>query len=397
MDRFVIKSIALANIGPFDQLELAFRPDPGITLICGDNGIGKTTILESIAGPFVGGMPLRLRKKAGSDSGLLSLSAQAGTVLLNAADRINAFEPDATVWLHSLSAYGRNVINVRASRDFTYQRRDTITRDPKIDENAVSQRVGSGLDANEIKQWFSNRYLLRPHSTDGGWTDVMVRNLESSIRFFSVLDSSVSLKGVNVRTFDIDVNTPSGVVPFEYLSSGFRSAYVLLLGIMKEIEYRGLDVASDDYAGVILIDELDLHLHPTWQRRIAQVMTQAFPNAQILATTHSPHIIQAADATEVVALGRTEDGLVFERTLPSATYGYSGWTLDEVLEDVMGVPDTKSPEYRAAVAIFDRAVADENATETAKALATLRDMLHPGNPYRKLLELQAAPVLGNHE
>lgn len=398
MDRFRVERIALKNVGPFTELDLSFRLDPGITLVCGDNGIGKSTILEAIATGFAppGGVQL-LRKKAGSEAGEFQMIVQAGNARFQTDASITVFEPGQTAWLSMFYKYARNVINVRTSRDFTYQRRDTIQRDPVVDDNAAAVRVVSGINSNEIKQWFSSRYLLKAHATEGGWSDAMRRNLEASITFFSILDPSVALHKVDVRSFDVEVKTPSGIVPFEFLSSGFRSAYVLLLGIVKEIEYRGLDVSSDDFSGVILIDELELHLHPTWQRRIAQVMTEAFPKAQIIAATHSPHIIQAADAAEVIALGRTEDGRVFQREVPSTIYGYSGWTLDEVLEDVMGVPDTKSPEYRSAVAQFDRAIAEENADETASALKTLRDMLHPSNPFRKLLELQAAPVLGNHE
>src|SRR5690606_25880388 len=109
--------------------------------------------------------------------------------------------------------------------------REQITRDPQLSEGQASARVSEGLDTNEIKQWFSNRYLMKPHGDAGGWTSAMRSNLTAAESFFSILDPTVKLKGVDVKTFEIEVKTPSGVVPFEYLSSGFRSAYVLLLGI----------------------------------------------------------------------------------------------------------------------------------------------------------------------
>ncbi len=397
MDRLLIKEIALENIGPFGSLKLSFREGAGITVICGGNGIGKTTILEAIAAPFSSSVSQRLKKKAGAQQGLINIQILSGNGTVDASATIKAFEPMETDWLNVLSPHARKLINVKTSRNLSYVRQDSLSRDQVFNNEEAAQRLAAGLSAHDIKKWFTSRYLLAHHGKEGGWTNAMVRNLEAATALFSALDPAVSLHGVDVRSFDINVNTPSGVIPFEYLSAGFRSAYVLLIGVVKEIELLDSDVAADEFSGVILIDEVDLHLHPTWQRRIAKMLTSTFPQAQIIATTHSPHVVQAAETDEVIALALGENGAVFERTLPSASYGFSGWTLDEVLEDVMGVSDTKSSEYRAAVAHFDFAVAADDANETANALEVLRNMLHPGNAYRKLLEIQAAPVMGNYE
>ena len=287
-----------------------------------------------------------------------------------------------------------NVIHVRAVRDFSYIRRESITRDPTANSQNLIQRLSAGLNADEIKIWFSNRYLLKPHSTANNWTPEMLENLASAEDFFSLLDPSVKLDRVDVRTFDIIVSTPSGLIPFEYLSSGFRSAYILLLGIIKEIEFRGLNVSAKDFAGVIIIDEIELHLHPTWQREIGNAIKNAFPKAQIIATTHSPHVIQAAHASEVIALVRDQNGKVSARPVPSTQYGYAGWTLEEVLEDIMGVQDTKTPLFREAMQKFDSAIDDGASSEVIRSLNVLREMLHPNNPLRKLIEIQAAPHIG---
>jgi hypothetical protein len=397
MQSLKIERLNLVNVGPFNELELVFRSTSGISLICGDNGIGKTSILEAIASCFSFGNHQRIRKRADTEKGIVTIEARVDGSLTKGTADLTVFGPNEKKWFSILPQFSRSVINIRATRDFSYQQRDAIGRDPIVDENNSAQRVGLGLDTNEIKHWFSNRFLMKPHATEGGWTSSMRDNLESAISFFSILDSSVRLNSVDVRSFDIVVDTPSGKLPFEYLSSGFRSAYVLFLGILKEIEFRGVDVAAKDFTGLILIDEIDLHLHPTWQRMIAGALTTAFPQAQFIATTHSPHVIQAAQASEVIALSRALDGRVRPRELPSTRFGYAGWTLDEVLEDVMGVPDTKSPLYRSAVSDFDDAIANDDAGALVQALDVLREMLHPNNPYRKLIEIQAAPVIGNAE
>jgi hypothetical protein len=395
MEKLRVGTVGLFDVGPFTDLTIEFPKDAGLSLICGDNGIGKTSILEAIAAVFSRGQLTRLKRRQGAVSGRVNLEYELHDRLETAEITLKAFEPDQSDHMNvQIPEAAARVINVRAARDFVYQRQDAISRDPTLMERQVGDRVMTGLVATEIKSWFSNRFLLSPHSETSGWTDEMLQNLDAAVSYFSILDPSVKLDRVDVRTFDIIVSTPSGPIPFEYLSSGFRSAYILLLGIIKEIEFRGLGVAATDFAGVILIDEIDLHLHPVWQREIGTALKKAFPSAQIIATTHSPHVIQAAQASEVVALIREPGGGVRPRPVPSSKYGYAGWTLEEVLEDIMGVEDTKTPVFRQAMQNFDDAIDREDADVVIASIEVLREMLHPNSSTRKLLEIQAAPYLG---
>ncbi|WP_294326150.1 AAA family ATPase [uncultured Sphingomonas sp.] len=397
MNRIYVKRIFAKDIGPFSNLRIHFRSEPGLSLICGDNGIGKTTVLEIIASCFSAGYPIRIKKRASSEIGSLSINICVNEREYETEGVVNSFEPEHNSSLQLFGEYTKFLINIRASRDILYQRRDTVNRDPSADQHAIAARSAAGLDASEIKQWFSNRNLLRPHAEAGGWTSSMMKNIATAERLFSIIDPSVSLDRVDVRTYDIYVSTPSGRIPYEYLSSGFKSAYVLLLGVIKEIEFRNIDVAAEDFSGVILIDEIDLHLHPTWQRKIGRIMREVFPLAQIIATTHSPHVIQTAEAVEVVALERLANGAVSQREIPSVQHGYLGWTIDEVLEDVMGVTDTKSDKYVEAVRRFDQALDQEDPAKIKAAMLDLDGMLHPSNPYRKLIKIQAAPFAGDFE
>ena len=91
-----------------------------------------------------------------------------------------------------------------------------------------------------------------------------------------------------------------------------------------------------DGAGVVLIDELELHLHPTWQVEIVEKLRKLFPNIQFIVTTHSPFILQTAHEGEVIKLGG-------ELAVEPA-----GRTLEEVARLVMDVTNTeRSPHYQA--------------------------------------------------
>ena len=84
---------------------------------------------------------------------------------------------------------------------------------------------------------------------------------------------------------------------------------------------------------VVLIDEIDLHLHPAWQRMIASNLPKTFPNCQFLLSTHSPAILSHLDPDSIWMLERTGRGIEAKR--PDQAYGQA---VDRVLEDTMDVP-----------------------------------------------------------
>ncbi len=88
--------------------------------------------------------------------------------------------------------------------------------------------------------------------------------------------------------------------------------------------------------GIILIDEIDLHLHPKWQRMIIPSLTDLFPNCQFIVTTHSPHVITHVQAGSLFMLKQTELGIVAEQ--PTESYGKN---VDRILEDLMGLETTR--------------------------------------------------------
>jgi len=88
--------------------------------------------------------------------------------------------------------------------------------------------------------------------------------------------------------------------------------------------------------GVILIDEIDLHLHPKWQRMLVPKLTEVFPYCQFLISTHSPHVITHVQPENLFLLAMGEEGLTAFR--PTESYGK---TVERVLEDLMGLETTR--------------------------------------------------------
>lgn len=132
------------------------------------------------------------------------------------------------------------------------------------------------------------------------------------------------------------------------LSSGTQGTllwiYALALKIAHHYKWRE---NWEEEPAILLIDEIENHLHPTWQRRVIPTLLEQFPKLQIFATTHSPFVVAGLKAGQVHLLDRGKGGVV---TTASNTEDIVGWTIDEVLRNIMGVNDPTDVETaRAAV------------------------------------------------
>jgi len=92
-------------------------------------------------------------------------------------------------------------------------------------------------------------------------------------------------------------------------------------------------------SGIVLIDEIDLHLHPKWQRIIVHKLLEIFPNCQFIISTHSPHVITHVQPESLFLLEQTDSGIVVRK--PNESYGKN---VDRILEDLMGLETTRPNE-----------------------------------------------------
>lgn len=196
--------------------------------------------------------------------------------------------------------------------------------------------------------------------------------------------AKAALEGCSDLRFDFDegrviVEFSDGhAIPFEHLSDGQRT----MLGLFCDIARRAALLnphlggdASAKTAGIVLIDELDLHLHPKWQRRIIQQLRQTFPKIQFICTTHSPQLIGQVKADEIIILG-------LPSSHPAQSFGMdSNW----VLRHIMGSED-RDPEIAAKLDSIFMDIDEARFEEAQQAVDALRSELgeHPD-----LVEAQA--------
>jgi energy-coupling factor transporter ATP-binding protein EcfA2 len=139
----------------------------------------------------------------------------------------------------------------------------------------------------------------------------------------------------------VEVRTPYGWVPLRKLSLGYQTmvAWVTDFAVGMYEQYPDSPNPLAEPA-VCLVDEIDLHLHPRWQRRIMGYLSERFPNTQFIVTAHSPLIVQAAQDANVVLLRRQGDHVVIDNDVETI----KGWRIDQVLaSDLFGV-SARPPE-----------------------------------------------------
>jgi hypothetical protein len=125
---------------------------------------------------------------------------------------------------------------------------------------------------------------------------------------------------VEAQRFEMDLLDVHGHrirVPATWLSQGYQSLIAWLADFVGQILLEaGEPVEAADMEGTVLVDEIDVHLHPTWQVRLIPALKKVFPRLQFIATTHSPMVLPALAAEEIYLLSQTAEGNVTAK--PSA-------------------------------------------------------------------------------
>jgi predicted ATP-binding protein involved in virulence len=381
--------------------------------LIGENGSGKTAILEAIAvgmGCFFSGIPGVFSRHIRKED-LRYFKSIEGSYEYANITKVEIISAEVmgteTHWNKSRNGQsGSNVIGSRSpiwaiSNGINHQIRDQ-KRKTFIDlpvlayystarlwkEGRENKRENIKSDKSEkTSRTFPSRYrgyrdALEIKSTfkimlewfKGKFSDLKV-NDESSPQLDCVrnvilenIPGARSLKWVfnpdRIQTLYIVFNN-GDETPFHFLSDGYRN----LLAIFADLAYRCVTLnphfgkeANLQTNGMVLIDELDLHLHPSWQKTIIGQLKRTFPQIQFVATTHSPFVIQGTDKGELFRLQN-------DQSLEIG--GADDFSLEDVAEYLQDVPDPawsikKKNMYEASREYFrllDRLQSNSNDTE----------------------------------
>jgi AAA15 family ATPase/GTPase len=185
--------------------------------------------------------------------------------------------------------------------------------------------------------------------------------------------------------------TDYGSIRLRDLSYGYQTMIAWILDLVRRMVERYPD-SSNPLAepAIVLVDEIDLHLHPDWQRKIIAHLTKHFPNTQFIVTAHSPLIVQSAEEVNLVILKKENDRVVVDQP---KIRSFKGWTVEEIMTDLMQLEgQTMSNTYLDLMAQFDEALDADDYEKAQSAYNQLDAILHPQSSQRKLLKLQMSAL-----
>ena len=165
----------------------------------------------------------------------------------------------------------------------------------------------------------------------------------------------------------------------DQLSGGYKAVLSVVADIAKRLAIANPNSPNPiEEQAIILIDELDLHLHPKWQKKIVDDLKRTFPNCQFIISTHSPFIIQTLSAAEVYDISKM--------SYAGGQGNYNGWSIEAIQEQMMGV-ERKTPIYNELIEIFSEAVDKEEYSQAKELYDQLKRMMHPDSRERKIIDL----------
>jgi len=414
-----LHKISLNNFRGFKELELTFEDH--ITCIAGINGAGKTTILQAIAKS----LSLLANKASLTNKKNYSLGKNdihrenfnyedfSGNAELKASFYINKEE---YITDYQIEYYGKKVssitkaekINLIEDTDYPVFSYYTATRDTTNMEASINKEVPAAnvydlySDINtEITKyddfftWFrrrediENERILMAHKNNikGYDYDIELEAVRYAIESF--FERKYKMR-VNRTENILLVDNGKQEISFSNLSDGEKSIILLIgdiarkLAITSSVRYKALPMNVKDIInsnGIILIDEIEMHLHPSWQRQIPSILVKTFPNCQFIITTHSPQVLGELEPQEIRLLDN------YKITVPDQSYGLD---TNSVIRKLMNNDEndlSQNKEVRKQLDKISLMISNKEYEEANKILRKLDEKTHGSIP--ESIELRA--------
>lgn len=392
-----VTKLTLANVRAIREAEFTFQP--GFNLIVGVNGVGKTTVLDAlrVCLSAIVGHTNKVRVPAenfGPDDirvGADSLTLNCRIALAkseyeyivhrpregNVPQKKNVGMPrEETHRTPSRSEFlgeppkpatGQEPLGRPFAVLFSTSRAVPSDRSPRRGTAAggIAGAFGEALVSRELRlaEFADWMRVQEAFSAEKPSARAALAAFARAVKRFLPSYSNLRMVGNGRPSLMIDRGkTPLNV---RQLSDGERGTLALVLDITRRLAQANphLTDPAEQAEAVVLIDEIDLHLHPKWQRQIVRNLTTTFPKCQFIATTHSPQVVGEVTAKHVVLMhgdGRT--------TYPSQAFGMdSNWILRHIMES-----DERRPEVKQALDAILAAIRSGDIENARAQIADVR-------------------------
>ena len=398
MTRFLHpKALKLRNLKGIAELELAL--DESLTLLAGVNGVGKTSVLQALltaltqvwhykpphhypsfqlAGNLtrVGTTNAEIVLELGTpDQSPITVrfEIQERGVTLDRSQlpRLRKYLNESQTPLPLIVYYEQNRIAPPSSG------RLNVSVSSK--ENRASSLRTTVTSANEFKAWFfekeADEGLETRDRQDLTYADrelVAVRKVLKQLDGFTAVRSRKPPESSQRTLFLVKQGAD---IPFDSLSGGEQAFFLLAADLARRLMLESPDTGLEEAPGIVCIDEIELHLHPAWQKKILRTLIDTFPACQFVVSTHSPQVIGGVEAHHIRRLAPAENGL---RTVTQPTAS-KGRDSNYVLRGILDTPD-RDDDVSELFDKFDRLVDDGTLDAAERVLDELSKAVEGESP-----------------
>lgn len=369
-----LKSLQLHNFRKFSNLNIEFNSK--LTVIVGVNGSGKSTVLEAAtiaAGTITSAMDgltnYGIKKRdahykyfdlgstvdvqpqfpveiiavgqvdgrniswtrslnSANSRGGLAAAKELTAIAKEYQDRMRSGDRDLRLPIISYYGTGRLWAQHREKKDDAFEKN---TR-----SNGYLDSLDGAANNKLMMKWFQKMTLQQlqrgQEIPEFRAVRMAVEKVFASITGFSDVKAEFNLDTGELDIIYFDENKEHARMPMSVLSDGYRCTISLIADIayrMATLNPQLLEHVLTETEGIVLVDEIDLHLHPAWQKRIIRDLTDIFPKVQFIVTTHAPEVINSVRRESIVILQDNE-------SLPAADETY-GKDANTILREVMEV------------------------------------------------------------
>ena len=419
-----LKNIKISNYRCFKEAAIDF--DNHTTLIVGKNGAGKSTILDAVAvavSTFLLGIDSGVSRSISKDDARYEFHDLNGTIdpqhqFPVSIDSVgDCLDKHDIKWTRSLNSENGNT-TIKDARKLTDIAKDAQNRIMTGDKSLVLPLIsyyGTGRLYAQKKEK-KNLKSLTEFKRQVGYVDCMAAesNEKLMLNWFQtqtlkslqeqqrtgVIEKSLLLKTVETaicRCFErvsgsknagiiFNLDTHRLVLEFEnadgssqkFAMDEMSDGYKNTLSMIGDIAYRMAvlnpmlgDRVLEETPGVIMIDEIDLHLHPQWQQTIISDLNTIFPNIQFIVSSHAPAVINSVQKEQIRIL---DNGNIY---IPAAqTYGRDA---NSILREVMKVSE-RPTDITQRLGEFYAYMDDKKYEEADKVLTEIEDIVGTTDP-----------------
>lgn len=314
-----IAKLAIESVKCIDNIELEFECKSNISLLLGPNARGKTTVLQLLALGLTGiehvPFPYSWRHvvRNGQNAGHFVLDININEQLYQLSFEIDAKDSIKCVGgVEHLAKIKSNMLLLAYGANRHIKLED-LRPHPGIE--SIATLFGENGYLKHIKASESYQYVSENFTA--------IKRLVNAVLEKADLQNTILLSDFDTKSLYFESAT-SGKMPIEALSEGFKSTFVWLFDmILRIVETAGNLQSTNHIPGIVLLDEVDLHLHPSWQRTILPALEDTFPNVQFIVTSHSPFVAQSIKADKLISLEWEDEQVkvVYKDTSTERSYG----------------------------------------------------------------------------